>query len=134
MPNLISHIANGVLDVTPEFSNEQAVIRGIHNLALWILVSSVLSVIFIIIEDVTGTGPSRLGGGWAFELSFFVRVTGFNIACADILRHYIKQHKRDVTAWTTAIIIFTPVLTGIVYLLTWPGNQKLTGLDKLKGQ
>ena len=58
--------ANKLLDVTSETRNERAVIRVIHNLALWILVSLVLSVIFIIIEDATGTGPSRLGGGgWA---------------------------------------------------------------------
>ena len=120
---------------SPESRNRRAITRTIQNLVLWIVISGVLSAIFFTIEKITGTGSDyswRRGvstGGWAAGLSIFVTIIGFNLATADILRHYIRQHGRNVISWTTAIIVFTPILAGIVYLLTWPKNQKLTGLD-----
>ena len=57
-----------------------------------------------------------------------VIILSFNSLSADILRHFIKQHDRNVIAWTTSIIVFTPFITAIAYLLTWPKNQKFSGL------
>ena len=67
--------------------------------------------------------------GWFVALAIVVSVILFNVFSADILRHYIKQHSRNVIAWTTAVIVFTPFLTGIAYLLTWPKDKAFTGLE-----
>jgi hypothetical protein len=48
----------------------------------------------------------------------------FNMISAAWLRPYIKRHGRNLTVWTTATIFFTPILTGIAYLLTWPSSNK----------
>ena len=113
--------------------------RLISNLLIWVLVCGLLSAGFFILEDVTGTGRhyvrhSLYGSpgwtsGWAAGLSVFVTILGFNLATTDVLRHYVRQHKRNVVSWTTSSLVFTPILTTIVYLLTWPKNKKLTGLD-----
>ena len=112
--------------------------RLISNLLIWILVCGVLSVGFFILEDVTDTGRyyvrhSRYGspgwtGGWATGLSIFTTILGFNLATTEVLIHYVRQHERNLVSWATASLVFTPILAGIVYLLTWPKDKKLTGL------
>ena len=123
----------------PESRQKRANKRLISNLLIWVLVCGLLSAGFFILEDVTDTG-SRLvrnfrdagrdwTGGWAAQFSIFMTILGFNLATTDVLRHYVRQHGRNVVSWTTASIIVTPILAGIVYLLTWPKDKKLTGLD-----
>ena len=48
----------------------------------------------------------------------------FNMVSAAFIRPYVKRHGRNGTAWTTAIVVFTPILAGIAYLLTWPKSQQ----------
>ena len=114
---------------SPESRNRRAIIRVIQNLGLWIIITGVLSAIFLTIEELTSGPPHWRSSGWALPLSLFVIILGFNIASADILRHYIRKHDRNIVAWTTAIIVFTPFLAAIAYFLTWSKNQRLTGLD-----
>lgn len=99
----------------PESRQKRANKRLISNLLIWVLVCGLLSAGFF------GVG----GAG----LAVFVIILGFNLATTDVLRHYVRQHGRNVVSWTTASIAFTPILAGIVYLLTWPKGRKLTGLD-----
>jgi len=115
----------------PESRQKRANYRLLSNLLLWMLVCGILSVCFFILEDVTDTGYSRWrdSGGWAAQLSIFVTILGFNLATTHVLRHYVRHHERNVVSWTTASIVFTPILAGIVYLLTWPRGKKLTGLE-----
>jgi len=117
----------------PESRQKRANKRLISNLLIWILVCGVLSACFFIIEDVTDTNLPRLRGqaqvGWAAGLSTFVFILGFNLATTDVLRHYVRHHGRNVVSWATASIVFTPILAGVVYLLTWPKDKKLTGLN-----
>lgn len=126
-------------DKLPESRQKRANLRLLSNLLLWMLVCGILSACFFIIEDVTDTGPqfgfslceegAEWRGGWAIQLSIFVTILGFNLATTDVLRHYVRHHRRNVVSWTTASIVFTPILAGIVYLLTWPKGKKLTGLE-----
>ena len=37
----------------------------------------------------------------------------------EVYKHAKKQKRRAVM-WTTAFIVFTPILAGLAYLLTWP--------------
>ena len=99
----------------PESRQKRANKRLMVDLLLWIIICGILSLIFAGIE-----------AGW---LAVFVLILGFNLATTDVLRHYVRQHGRNVVSWTTASIVFTPILAGIVYLLTWPKGKKLTGLE-----
>ena len=113
--------------------------RLISNLLIWILVCGILSVCLFFIEDVTDTGSKLVRhvrdgsrgwtGGWAAGLSIFITILGFNLATTDVLRHYVRQHGRNVVSWATASLVFTPILAGVVYLLTWPKDRQLTGLE-----
>ena len=98
----------------PESRQKRANYRLISNLLIWILACGFLSL--LLVEAAVG-------------LAIFVTILGFNLATTDVLRHYVRQHGRNVISWTTASIVFTPILAGVVYLLTWPRGQKLTGLD-----
>ena len=99
----------------PESRQKRANKRLILNLLLWIIICGILSSIFFGVE--------------AAGLAVFVIILGFNLATTDVLRHYVRQHGRNVVPWTTASIVFTPILAGVVYLLTWPKDRKLTGLE-----
>jgi len=64
--------------------------------------------------------PTYQPSYWVVVSSIVVFVVGFNIAGADIVYHHARRHKRKALAWATAFILFSPLLTGIVYFLTWP--------------
>ena len=42
------------------------------------------------------------------------------ITLVYVVYDHAKRHHRRAVAWTTAFIVFTPILAGLVYLLTWP--------------
>lgn len=65
-----------------------------------------------------------------FILVTFVYVLLLNLAFVDVLRHVIKRHERNVVAWTTAVVVFSPFLAGIAYLLTWPKDKRLALPDE----
>ena len=124
----------------PESRQKRANKRLISNLLIWILVCGVLSAGFFILENVTGTGSEltrvrggggeyKTTGGWAVGLSIFTTILGFNLATTEVLIHYVRQHERNLVSWATASLVFTPILAGVVYLLTWPKDRKLTGLE-----
>jgi TRAP-type C4-dicarboxylate transport system permease small subunit len=48
----------------------------------------------------------------------------FYIVIPQIVYDNAKRHGRNAVRWTTAFVVFTPVLAGIVYLLTWPKSKK----------
>jgi hypothetical protein len=94
---------------------------------LWIIISAIILFFAFSIEKTYSSMWTSYD--WLPKVAIAVTVLLFNLGSADILRYYIKQHGRNVISWTTAIIVFTPIITGIAYLITWPKNQKFTGLD-----
>ena len=100
----------------PESRQKRANLRLLSNLLLWMLVCGILSACFFILEDVTDTGRQYIRyslhgdpgwkGGWAAQFSIFVTILGFNLATTDVLRHYVRQHERNVVSWITASIVF----------------------------
>ena len=118
-------------DKQPESRNKRFLKRAIIYFFLWLILTLLLGSMFTTLDDSSYTGYQRWEGAveWGIVVSVIVGIYLFNIASADILRHYVKQHGRNVIAWVTSIIVFTPILSGIVYLLTWPKNQKFTGLE-----
>lgn len=108
--------------------NKRVVNRAIIYFTAWFVISVIIVIGSIYIDDITSMRYSH-----PFEclipFSITVSIILFNLASADILRHYVKHHERNVVSWTTAIILFSPILIGILYLLTWPKDRKLTGLD-----
>jgi len=112
--------------------NKRVVYRAIIYLISWLVISVAIVIGSIYIDDITAvkyTYSHVHPFEWLITLSIAVSVILFNLASADILRHYVKHHERNVVSWTTAIILFSPFLIGILYLLTWPKDKKLTGLN-----
>ena len=100
--------------------------KALVNFLLWIAISAILTGIFFGIDTIDGTSRDMFEDiVWAPGLSLFVTIVIFNLLSADILRRYIKHHGRNVVSWITAIIVFSPFLAGIAYLLTWPNGQQL---------
>jgi hypothetical protein len=64
---------------------------------------------------------------WAFSLSLCVGLTGLYMAGALFIAGLAERQHRNLVAWTTAAIVFTPVLASIAYLLTWPQGKSLKG-------
>jgi len=120
--------------------NKSLTAKTLLNLALWIGICWLLAYVFHqidLIDDTKTLVSDPLGkmfGGsgyryvpitWAPAVTIFVFVLGFNIVAADIVKPYIKRQGENVVMWVTAIIVFTPLLAGIAYLLTWPKDRPL---------
>jgi hypothetical protein len=65
---------------------------------------------------------------WAPPLSvitgFLVGFYIFYFVAPYTVYHNAKKVGRNAVRWTTAFVIFTPVLAGIAYLLTWPRSKE----------
>ena len=65
---------------------------------------------------------------WAPVASIFVAcLTGvyiFYVLIPYIVYHHAKSQGRSEVRWVTAFVIFTPLLAGIAYLLTWPKGEE----------
>ena len=68
---------------------------------------------------------------WAPAASIWVCIIGFSIAAAHIIYHHAKRHGRNAVAWATAFIVFSPFLSLVVYLLSWPNNRQSTDLQSV---
>lgn len=123
---------SGTRNQKTETRNKRALKRAIQNLGIWVIVSIVISTIFCVLGEATTEDIRRFNEpdslNWGQVLSIVITILLFNLFAADILRHFIKEHARNVVAWTTAIIVFTPFISAIFYFLTWPKNQKITTL------
>jgi hypothetical protein len=107
--------------------------RVLLDFILLVVYCGFFSVIFLILDFIDGTRKYIVDVPfgyyspitWAPVAVIVIVIVGFNIASADIMRLYTKRHGRNTIAWVTATIIFTPILAGIFYFLTWPKEQKL---------
>ncbi|MFC1948105.1 hypothetical protein ACFLXY_09330 [Chloroflexota bacterium] len=106
----------------------------------WIVVFVLIIAILFVIDQFTGevvvytknpfsTNPYKdMWTSYVSDgLTWSPIVTGvllFNMISAALLRPYIKRHGRNNISWTTAIILFSPILAGFTYLLTWPSRDK----------
>ena len=109
--------------------------RILLNFLLWLAVSLFLCGLFFIIDYNDGakhvwyTPPSYTfrheeALAWAPMASVIVAIIGFYWASIDAAYRHMKRSGRNVVRWMSAFILFTPVLAGIAYLLTWPKGQK----------
>jgi hypothetical protein len=110
--------------------------------ALYTLVVGSLCVIFFIADTFDGTTAIYYVGGWGWspgkpittplawapQVSTLIASLGgiyiFYILAPYAVYHNAKRHGRNAVRWTTAFVVFTPVLAGIAYLLTWPKSQQ----------
>ena len=117
----------------PESRQKRVIIRTIQNVVLWVVVSSIIIPVAFYVEEETSYLFRNYIRMYPFaflpKLAIAICILLFNLATTDVLRHYVRQHERNVISWTTASLLFTPILAGIVYLLTWPKDKKLTGLE-----
>lgn len=107
---------------------------------IWTLGSGVFSAIFFAIDDSDTTYGRPYGDGWhpvlrgqeylycshitwAPTASIVTSIIILNIISAYIVYHHAKRHGRNPVAWATAFAVFSPLLAGIAYGLTWPKSN-----------
>ncbi len=122
------------------------VIHNVRNVILWIVLTSILCGIFFVIDyfDPSNIGEWRdplfsfLWGGertyhvitpfaWAPEASIVVAgivVFYLYIFTTRVIYRHAKRNGRNVVRWTTASIMFSPFVTALIYLLTWPEKKR----------
>jgi hypothetical protein len=49
-----------------------------------------------------------------------IGATGLYFTLAYVVYNHARKHNRRAVAWATAFVVFTPILAGLAYLLTWP--------------
>lgn len=100
---------------------------------IWVLGSGFFSAIFFAI-DFENNPPSYYRSlglpwhsspiTWAPTASIVTSIIILNIISAYIVYHHAKRHGRNPVAWATAFAVFSPILAGIAYGLTWPKTQQ----------
>ena len=119
------------------------------ELTLWVLIFLVLCTIFFTVDylDTSHVGEWR-GHRVAFldwEKTYHV-ITHFTWApwatigtassiavfifyynATYVVYHHAKRNGRNVVRWVAAFLVFSPLLAGIAYLLTWPERKTKTG-------
>ncbi len=101
------------------------------DLLAWILICGLITGVFFLIDNQGAPGQLVWNPEtWRFErepnitwapgASLWVGLIGLSVATAHIIYHHAKRHGRNAVAWATAFIVFSPFLSFIVYLITWP--------------
>jgi len=112
-------------------------------MVLVVLVAVILCIIFFTVDYVDGTVSQyieRTTGQYVIDLMTWAPFACTLVACLAgfyifyilapyAVYHHSKRHGRNTVRWTTAFVVFTPVLAGVAYLLTWPKEKKPTGLE-----
>ena len=104
------------------------------DLLAWVLICGVITGVFFLIDNQSTSGQliwnPEIGRfvkessiSWAPAASIWVGLIGLTIAAAHIIYHHAKRHGRNAVAWATAFIVFSPFLSLIVYLITWPAPK-----------
>lgn len=108
--------------------------RPLREMVLSFLSAALLCIIFFVADYFDGTEiyhsewyyaePWAEPIVWAPFASLFAGVVAgiyiFYILAPYAVYHHAKQKGRNAVRWTTAFVVFTPLLAGIAYLLTWP--------------
>jgi len=98
---------------------------------IWALGSGLLSGIFFAIDSIDATygyygswSPSKTNPiVWAPTASIVTVIIILNVLSAYFIYHHAKLHGRKMVAWATAFLVFSPILAGIAYGLTWPKSN-----------
>jgi len=61
---------------------------------------------------------------WAPIASIIAAGLALYIVATQTVYSNAKRHGRNAIRWATAFVLFTPILAGITYLLTWPKDSK----------
>ena len=69
---------------------------------------------------------------WAPVASIISAGLIFYIVAIQAVIGNARRYGRNAIRWATAFAIFTPILAGIVYLLTWPKSQKPPPIGQVK--
>jgi hypothetical protein len=64
---------------------------------------------------------------WAFMFSLYTGIASLYVVGVFFVIQLTKRHERNTVAWITACVLFSPLLAGIAYLLTWPKGRPLRG-------
>lgn len=64
---------------------------------------------------------------WAPWASIGLIIFSLYVGGIYLIYNHARQNERNVIRWITASIVFSPLIAGIAYLLTWPERKTKTG-------
>ncbi len=107
--------------------------HDVRNVILSIILLLVLCVGFFIIDKIDGAtrvykdywriSYDTILYTWAPEVSTILVASCLYVVLSCTIHQHAQRNGRNVIRWTTASLVFTPLLAGIAYLLTWPGRK-----------
>ncbi len=90
-------------------------------LIVWLLLCVILVALFSVFRQ---SLSNIFGVEIAELLTWIVLVAiacvGMYFTLAYVVYNHAKKRNRRAIAWATAFIVFTPILAGLLYLLSWP--------------
>ena len=103
------------------FTRELKVGDSIKALIVWMLLCGIMAVFFTLFRELFS---ERFGleipGLINWIVLSLIGAIGLYFTLAYVVYNNARKHNRRAVAWATAFIVFTPILAGLAYLLTWP--------------
>jgi len=103
------------------FTRELKAADSVRALIVWLLLCGILAVFFTLFRELFSEkfGLEIPGIGNWIVLSL-IGAIGLYFTLVYAVYNHARKHNRRAVAWATAFIVFTPILAGLLYLLTWP--------------
>ena len=98
----------------------------LRALIVWVLIVGILEVLdfALVVPQMEEIWVALFGVNSAGILNWlslaFIMGIGTYFTLAYVVYSHAKEHRRRAVAWATAFIVFTPILGGLLYLLSWP--------------
>ena len=107
------------------FTRELKIGYGVKALIVWVLLCVILLVLYSrfynsVWEIIWYRFGWEIQGLFGWMVISMICGIALYFTLAYVVYNHAKKHHRRAVAWTTAFIVFTPILGGLVYLLTWP--------------
>jgi DNA-directed RNA polymerase subunit RPC12/RpoP len=93
-------------------------------LMVWCLLYGIMAVFLTAFRELVNArlGINVPGLGDSLILVLIAGIASY-FTLAYVVYNHAKKRNRRAVAWATAFVVFTPVLGGIAYLLSWPKEK-----------
>jgi len=93
----------------------------VKELMVWMLLCGIMAVFFTLFKELLSERFSlEIPGLVNWIVLSLIGAVGLYFTLAYVVYNHAKRHHRRAVAWATAFIVFTPILAGLAYLLSWP--------------
>ena len=102
-------------------TRELGISDSIKAFIVWLLLFGIFVVLYTVFKQLFSSIIGiEIPGLFTWIIIAILAGVGVYFTFAYVVYNHAKKHNRRAVAWATAFIAFSPILAGLLYLLTWP--------------